>query len=70
MSFVFLTAASRTSDAVPITDADAWADCVTEPATPYGHPCGDCDDADASVFPGAPGSRDCQLEPGGVETPD
>ena len=57
--------------ACPDSDGDAWADCVTNPTcNPYGHPCGDCDDTDASVFPGAPGSRNCQLEPGGVETPD
>ena len=57
--------------ACPDADGDAWADCVTEPTcNPYGHPCGDCDDADASVFPGAPGSRNCELEPEGVETPD
>ena len=57
--------------ACPDSDGDAWADCVTNPTcNPYGHPCGDCDDADASVFPGAPGSRNCQLKPDGVETPD
>ena len=49
--------------ACPDADGDAWADCVTNPTcNPYGHPCGDCDDTDASVFPGAPGSRNgaCQ----------
>lgn len=57
--------------ACPDADGDAWADCVTSPTcNPYGHPCGDCDDADASVFPGAHGSRDCELVPDGVKTPD
>jgi len=47
--------------ACPDADGDAWADCVTEPTcNPYGHPCGDCDDSNAAVFPGAPGSRDCE----------
>jgi len=56
--------------ACPDADGDAWADCVTNPTcNPYGHPCGDCNDADASVFPGASGSRDCP-DSGGVVTPD
>lgn len=56
--------------ACPDADGDAWADCVTEPAcNPYGHPCGDCDDADPAVFPGAQGSHGCPLNPGGVVTP-
>ena len=40
--------------ACPDADGDAWADCVSDPTcNPYGHPCGDCDDADATVNPGA-----------------
>ena len=39
--------------ACPDADGDAWADCITEPTChPYGHPCGDCDDADDEVNPG------------------
>lgn len=40
--------------ACPDADGDAWADCSQVPVcNPYGHPCGDCDDADATVNPGA-----------------
>jgi len=40
--------------ACPDADGDAWADCVSNPTcNPYGHPCGDCDDSDATVNPGA-----------------
>lgn len=36
----------------PDADGDAWADCVhTKGCTPYGHPCGDCDDSDPQVNP-------------------
>ena len=46
--------------ACPDADGDAWADCVTEPTChPYGHPCGDCDDADPRVNPGAPRGHRC-----------
>jgi hypothetical protein len=40
--------------ACPDSDGDAWSNCVLIPAcNPYGHPCGDCDDADNAINPGA-----------------
>jgi hypothetical protein len=47
--------------ACPDADGDAWADCTTEPTChPYGHPCGDCDDADPRINPGAPPGQRCE----------
>ena len=56
--------------ACPDADGDAWADCTTNPTcNPYGHPCGDCDDADATVNPGAPPGKRCELQPDPVPGP-
>jgi len=57
--------------ACPDADGDAWAACVTEPTChPYGHPCGDCDDADPRINPAAPPGQRCEdEEPSGVVTP-
>jgi len=38
--------------ACPDADGDGWANCNVQGCHPYGHPCGDCNDADANVSPG------------------
>ena len=38
----------------PDEDEDGFADCQSPGCDPGGLPCGDCDDAEASVWPGAP----------------